>query len=654
MLARAEFAVAQVLDMNGDRVGLGFLVADRLVLTCAHVVNAALGRDLRSVERPISTASVQLRFPFIGAANEQTERRSVVAGWFPAAETFDQTDVSLLHLAEHVEADPLRLVEPHGRVDVQMMGPAPGRPHDGYVSGIVMGSADKSRLQVDEQVRGVFRARPGFSGGPVWRPGTSDVIGMLQSVGRGDSSVDAYVLNSSVLTPMVRGSSMIRTAQLVRDPPADAGELVVEKDHAMLHYDGQIYTLTQRRLLFNASSRPVTRYLMRIHVERFPYDPIRSHLFHLDNPIHLSSVNLRAWSIFENNRREAMRAERLFKQDPATLEVWLEFHNRISEHFSTEFPVYSGERRWIEYSYQVPDFQWGPWFQRNVRLKTEVLSVELDFPLSLQPECRGREISVYGDQPLPTPIVRREAGDRVIFDWSTDSTGTSPRVNHRYRLDWYFKNDRRGSGASQSLSELMQEVGIVQRGDPILGPSGEGSAEPPLLTDAMRAERRTRASALFDLPNEADAARWVIDSLHQAIQRAIERYTFQRGRGITGIAAPQIGIDRAAVIVREPGASAFVELLNPRVLRTADETQSYEGCLSMFDWRGIVSRPNFVEVEYQDLAGRRRITQFSENMARSVMHEIDHLNKVLFDEIRAPGTKLIPVDEYRSVIQRKE
>lgn len=652
-MARAEFSVAQVLNANRDRVGLAFLVADRLVVTCAHVVNVALGRDLRSVERPEPGASVSLHFPLIGAANEETERRSVVVGWFPSGDAFDETDVSLLHLTENVAADPLQLVDSHERADVHMMGPAPGRPHDGYVSGMVMGSADKARLQIDGQVAGVFRARPGFSGGPVWRPGTREVLGMLQSVGLGESAVDVYAIGARTLMPLIRARGMARPTRPAREQPAGDGELVVEKDHAMLRYDGETYTLTQRRLLHNASARPVTRYLMRIHVERFPYDPIRSHLFHLDNPLHLPAVNLKAWSIFDGNQRESMRTERLFKQDPATLEVWLEFHKRIDENFSIEFPVYSGERRWIEYSYQVPDFQWGPWFQRSVRLKTEVLSVELDFPVSLDPQCRGREISVFGDQPLPTPIGREESGDRVVFSWSSESTGAPPRVNHRFRFDWYFKNDRRAAETTESLSDLMQEVGIVQRGDPILGPSGKATAESPLLTDTVRAERLSRASTHFKLPDEADAARWVLDSLHAAIQRAIERYTYQRGRGITGIAAPQIGIDRAAVIVREPGSATFVELLNPRVLRSADASENYEGCLSMFDWRGIVARPNFVEVEHQDLRGVRRITQFSQNMARSVMHEIDHLHKILFDETRVPGTKLIPVDEYRSVMRRK-
>jgi len=179
----------------------------------------------------------------------------------------------------------------------------------------------------------------------------------------------------------------------------------------------------------------------------------------------------------------------------------------------------------------------------------------------------------------------------------------------------------------------MREAGIVQRGDPVLGPSGPESAEPPRLTVSQIAGRRERAAAPFDLPREASAARSVLDDLHATIGRAIERYAYQGGRGITGIAAPQIGVDRAAVLVREPGAE-FLELLNPRVLAQDGVAERYEGCLSMFDWRGLVERPAHVEVEHEDLA--------------AVMHEIDHLNKVLFDEVRVPGTRLIPVAEYRS------
>jgi peptide deformylase len=197
-----------------------------------------------------------------------------------------------------------------------------------------------------------------------------------------------------------------------------------------------------------------------------------------------------------------------------------------------------------------------------------------------------------------------------------------------------------------SLGELMKAAGVVQRGDPILGPTGSASAAPPLLTDAELAARRPAAP--FDLPREAASARSVLDRLHATVGRAIESYAYQGGRGITGIAAPQIGVDRAALLVREPGAE-FLELLNPRVLARADFAEAYEGCLSLFDWRGLVARPAHVEIEHEDLAGVRHVVSFGPSLAGSVMHEIDHLNKVLFDEVRVPGTRLISVADYRSV-----
>ena len=46
------------------------------------------------------------------------------------------------------------------------------------------------------------------------------------------------------------------------------GGLLVEHDHAELYYNGDAYRLTQRRLLINHSDQPVTRYLIRISVER--------------------------------------------------------------------------------------------------------------------------------------------------------------------------------------------------------------------------------------------------------------------------------------------------------------------------------------------------------------------------------------------------
>jgi Trypsin-like peptidase domain len=53
-------------DGNGP-VGAGFLVDHRLVVTCAHVVNQALGRDEHEVTRPLEQEKVSVRFQTIAS-----------------------------------------------------------------------------------------------------------------------------------------------------------------------------------------------------------------------------------------------------------------------------------------------------------------------------------------------------------------------------------------------------------------------------------------------------------------------------------------------------------------------------------------------------------------------------------------------------------
>jgi len=49
--------------------------------------------------------------------------------------------------------------------------------------------------------------------------------------------------------------------------------------------------------------------------------------------------------------------------------------------------------------------------------------------------------------------------------------------------------------------------------------------------------------------------------------------------------------------------------------------------------------------------GTRVITSFERAMARLVSHEIDHLDGRLYVDRMAPGTNLVPVEEYRQTGQ---
>ena len=147
---------------------------------------------------------------------------------------------------------------------------------------------------------------------------------------------------------------------------------VVEHDDADLHYDGRFYRLVHRRRLRNASDEPVTRYLIRISVDRYPGNPERSNQHYRENPLTWQELDLHAECRGEPMHWSAQHDRDSFK------EVWLLFENDHGR-----FPLYPGESTTIDYGFTCPDTKYGQWFQRAVRLPTERVSVQLFFPAEL-------------------------------------------------------------------------------------------------------------------------------------------------------------------------------------------------------------------------------------------------------------------------------
>ncbi|MFF4748564.1 peptide deformylase [Streptomyces sp. NPDC001270] len=398
---------------------------------------------------------------------------------------------------------------------------------------------------------------------------------------------------------------------------AQPTSIVVEHEDSELFYDGRSYRATQRRKLYNASSDPIARYLIRISVDRHPGNPERSNQLYRENPLNWDELGLTASIAGESIGWRVQHDRDAFK------EVWLLFENEYGR-----YPLYPGETAWLEYSYTVSDEKWGTWFQRAIRLPTNRLSVKLDFPTSLDPVVWGSETTMTAEAfPFRTAIQRDENGDRRVFSWSTDE----PPLHARYRLEWKFRarpnTEETGSDMTPtSASQKMQSIGIIQEGDPIL----------------------SRVARPFSLPEEAEDARRVVAELASAADRADTIHVFSKGMGV---AAPQIGIDRAAAIVRTPSGET-ITLLNPHVIEeSAQADEQYEGCWSFFDVRGMVPRPLSISVEHQDINGERHITLFEHGVARLVGHEIDHLEGVLYRKRMRPGVEPIPVAKYRGTGQ---
>jgi peptide deformylase len=421
-----------------------------------------------------------------------------------------------------------------------------------------------------------------------------------------------------------------RNAPVHRDPPVPnqwmppGTGLIVEREVAALTYRDKAYRVRVRRSLYNAGTEPITRYLMKIGVDRYPHDPSGSNRHHRDHPLTWDELDIEAMA-GEGGATEPMDWRPKLDRD-ASKEIWLLFANDHGQ-----FPLYPGERTTIEYAYTVAEEKWGQWFQRAVRLPTRHLTVRLNFPIEFEPQVWGVETSLAAEVPVRSPLERHNADGRTIFEWSTDA----PLLGARYRLEWRFRGSRAPeygeiapvssppAAPEQRASARMRGIGIVQRGSDLL---------------------RQRARH-FHLPREDADARDVVISLLSTLDRLEAMHDFSKG---VGLSAPQIGRSLAAAVVRAPDHTYEpVVLLNPRILtesRASD--QQYEGCLSFFDYRGMVERPLRIEVEHARYDGARIITTFEEAMARLVSHEIDHLEGHLYVDRMAADTTLVPVGEY--------
>lgn len=136
----------------------------------------------------------------------------------------------------------------------------------------------------------------------------------------------------------------------------------------------------------------------------------------------------------------------------------------------------------------------------------------------------------------------------------------------------------------------------------------------------------------------------LLDDMHETLDKA---------EGI-GLAAPQVGVLRRAVIVLETNVpdgedEYMIELINPVIIETAGEQVGAEGCLSMPDEYGIVARPDYVKVRAQDRHGAWFEVEGHGLTARAFCHELDHLDGVLFTD---KATRMLAPEELEQSSKR--
>lgn len=108
--------------------------------------------------------------------------------------------------------------------------------------------------------------------------------------------------------------------------------------------------------------------------------------------------------------------------------------------------------------------------------------------------------------------------------------------------------------------------------------------------------------------------------------------TMYAAKGV-GLAAPQIGSSkRVSVIditVGEDETKKIV-IINPEIISTEGKQTGEEGCLSIPGFREPVTRANKISLRAQNENGETVELSGEELLARAFLHEIDHLNGILF------------------------
>jgi peptide deformylase len=97
-----------------------------------------------------------------------------------------------------------------------------------------------------------------------------------------------------------------------------------------------------------------------------------------------------------------------------------------------------------------------------------------------------------------------------------------------------------------------------------------------------------------------------------------------------GLAAPQVGIDEAMIVV--DAGSGLYKLINPRIIRKSGRQVKEEGCLSVPGVCIKIKRAKDVSVEALDESGKPVTIEAQDLLACVLQHEIDHLKgKLIVD-----------------------
>src|SRR5438874_4057919 len=202
MYSEREASIVRFFASDNTVIGAGFLVAPDTVLTCAHVVIAALRIPWNQETPGAPVDPLCLDFPIV-APNRALSAHVDAQYWQPPRAD-GSGDIAILRLDGNVPegARAVRLVQSDEDLwghDFRVFGYPDKHPDGVWASGVLRGQRATGWIQIEDVKVPGYRVQRGFSGGAIWDNQLGGVVGMAVATDTDAASKVAYMIPTSVL-----------------------------------------------------------------------------------------------------------------------------------------------------------------------------------------------------------------------------------------------------------------------------------------------------------------------------------------------------------------------------------------------------------------------------------------------------------------------
>ncbi|OUL32924.1 S1 family peptidase [Nostoc sp. 106C] len=209
-----EPSIIRIISNSSRVTGAGFLIFQKHILTCAHVVCDSLGISRTTIEKP--NELVTLDFPLVAA---KQYLKAKVVFWQPVNPNEELEDIAVLKLENNspreVQSATLITLDNLWGHPFRVFGFPAGQSNGVWASGVLRGRAANGWVQLEDLKQSGYKLEAGFSGAPIWDDKLEGVVGMAVAaeMERPETKV-AFMIPMQVLSKVLSTLSEQKTQNL--------------------------------------------------------------------------------------------------------------------------------------------------------------------------------------------------------------------------------------------------------------------------------------------------------------------------------------------------------------------------------------------------------------------------------------------------------